>query len=374
MDDRLAPLRLIPPPINTPWTGEIEQVFQTSIKRLDDASIPVASPLFWHDPDWCEMSAQQADTLAVVISELGPLVSAMRSDLGTPNRSSKFHSGWDEAEVSGDAKDLAPPVRFSRIVPYRPERYGLSVKDFDDATFVDVRLTIARDHSGRFAFTPNQIRRWEATPAGESLAGGSWVPAATFPPDVNSMKHLSQKFEQLRVLAPTAAVFVTIEPYRIDEDLPRILAAKPDGVILRMDDMQLDGLQLAKLVRNTRHEMYENDSPNMPLWIVPGKVTPDDVVKLIQLGATAVAIDAWCDELIQEAEEATAGHTQPRFTHRTEPVSIDPQYLRDLAEFRLQPKVARIMGLGYSLGRVAKAERLGTFDATWASELGVKQL
>jgi hypothetical protein len=188
------------------------------------------------------------------------------------------------------------------------------------------------------------------------------------------MKHLAHKFNQLRELAPAAAVLVTIEPFRLDEDMSRILAAKPDGVILKMNELQLDGLQLAKVVQYARQEMNDAGCPDVPLWIVPGKVTADDVVKLMQLGAGAVAIDAWCDELIEEAEKATIGNALSELTPTPEAISIDPQYLRDLADYRLRPKISRVMGLGFSLGRVAKADRLGSFDATWASELGVKEL
>ena len=374
MNDRLAPLRFLPPPINTPWTGANDQTIQTTIKRVDGSTIAVALPLFWHDPHWCDMPTNQADALAVAIGELGVLVSAMRSDLSTPDRCPNFHGGSGDIVTSDETTETKPAVTFPRIVPYRPERYGLCARDFDGATVIDVRLVMPRDEAGRFAFTPDQIRRWEATPADESLAGGGWVPAATFPPDVISMKHLSHKFDQLRELSPAAAVFATIEPYRFEEDVPRLLAAKPDGVILRMDDMQLDGLQLARFVQLARQEMNATGSPDMPLWIVPGQVTADDVLKLIQLGATAVAIDAWCDDLIEEAEEATAGNSPNKFTDTTEAISIDSQYLRDLAKYRIGPKISRIIGLAFSLGRVAKADRLGTFDATWASELGVKEL
>ena len=61
------------------------------------------------------------------------------------------------------------------MIPYRPERYGLSDRDFDGAAVVDVRLAMRRDSTGRFAFThAEEIGRWEATQAGVA-AGGRWL-------------------------------------------------------------------------------------------------------------------------------------------------------------------------------------------------------
>ena len=57
-----------------------------------------------------------------------------------------------------------------------------------------------------------------------------------------------------------------------------------------------------------------------------------------------------------------------------ESAPIDANYLRELAEFRIGPLIARVTGLGSSLSRVARADRLGSFDAKWADELGVKEL
>ena len=86
-----------------------------------------------------------------------------------------------------------------------------------------------RDESGRFAFSPEQLERWEATPESHPLAGGGWVPSASFPPDVPSMQQLSSKLNQLRDLSPGAAVFVSIGSYRLDQELAQVVAANPDG-------------------------------------------------------------------------------------------------------------------------------------------------
>ena len=59
-----------------------------------------------------------------------------------------------DAQQSESGQTNADPL--ARIVPYRPERYGLSDRDFDDARIIDVRLAMNRDESGRFAFSPEQ--------------------------------------------------------------------------------------------------------------------------------------------------------------------------------------------------------------------------
>ncbi len=73
-------------------------------------------------------------------------------------------------------------------------------------------------------------------------------------------------------------------PYRLEDELPPIIAAKPDGLILRLDEVDLEGLQLAALTRRARQLMKQAGAKQLPLWIVPGAITPDDAAKLIAPG------------------------------------------------------------------------------------------
>ncbi len=264
---------------------------------------------------------------------------------------------------------MRPTGAFSRIVPYRPERYGLSDLDFDDARIIDVRLTIRRDDSGRFAFSPDQIQRWEATPEGQPLAGGSWVPAATFPPDVASIKHLSSKLDQLRILSPSAAVFVSVGPFRLEEDLPRIVAAKPDGLMVRLDELRLDGLQLALTVRRCCELARESASRDLPVWVVPGPTTPDDAVKLILLGASGIAIDHWCEPLIHEAVNAP-----PASSYGYSPPASNATQIDTLIDGTLSGPLERFIGLMESLEGRPPSECLAAVDSTWADALDVPEL
>ena len=322
-------------------------------------------PLFCYDPRWCELPTGQADKLAMAVSRHDILVSALQSDLSGPETEPQFHLPHqaDEDSVdeqSDDDDEPNPPKYFPRIVPYRPERYGVSPTDFDNATIIDVRLMMPRDTSGRFAYSPEQIARWESKPANEPISD-SWVPAATFPPDVESFEHLSSKLNQLRQLAPSAAVFTSIGPFRLAEEIPKVVGAAPDGLIVRFDQVALEPLQLAALTRRARQLMNAASGNKIPMWIVPGPITPDDAVKLVALGANAIGIDSWCNPLLESAN-ADSGHYQQN-------IDVD-----ELAEEALEERIERFSGLYLSLQRVPKKERLGSFSATWARTLSVKAL
>lgn len=364
MDDVLASLYMLPPPASTPWAGTPGQTIQSRIKREGNSALKLELPLFWYDPRWCELPTSQADKLAIAVSRHDILVSALQSDLSGPESDPQFHlpQPIDVDESGEQHEDAEPesPTYFPRIVPYRPERYGVSPTDFDNATIIDVRLMMPRDTSGRFAYSPEQIARWESKPSNEPISD-SWVPAATFPPDVDSFEHLSSKLNQLRQLAPSAAVFTSIGPFRLEEEIPKVVGAAPDGLIVRFDQVALEPLQLAALTRRARQLMNAANGKKIPLWIVPGPITPDDAVKLVALGANAIGIDSWCNPLLESAD-SDSGHYQQR-------VDVD-----ELAEEALEGRIERFSGLYLSLQRVPSKERLGSFSATWARTLNVKAL
>lgn len=363
MEDVLATLYLLPTPANTPWSGTPGQTIRSQIVRRKRDPLTLQLPLFWYDPRWCELPTAQADQLAVAVSKLGVLVSALRSDISGPGTESEFHAALpdssDEEETSADN----PARHFPRIMPYRPERYGLSPRDFDDSMIIDVRLMMPRDTSGRFAYSPEQIARWESKPPDEPV-DESWVPAATFPPDVQSFKTLPSKLNQLRALAPSAAVFTSIGPFRLAEEIPLAVACKPDGLIVRFDNVALEPLQLAALTRRARQltNAARGKGKHIPLWIVPGKITADDAVKMVALGADAIGIDSWCNPLLEEAAPNSNQYSQ----------HVDD--IDDLVEEALQERIERFCGLYLSLQRVPSKDRLGSFSATWSRTLEVRAL
>jgi hypothetical protein len=308
--------------------------------------------------------------LAVAVSRLGILVSALRSDLASAHAHSPFHDepADPQPETSADPSTVRPPL--PRIVPYRPERYGLSDRDFEGATLIDVRLTMHRDESGRFAYSAAQIERWEATPSGHPVSGGGWVPSATFPPDVTSMEHLAIKLDQLRMLAPEAVVFVTIGAWHLTRELTAVIRSQPDGLILRLDQLDADGLDLAFLTRQARALADRAGGAHLPLWVVPGAITVDDAVKLIALGASAVAIDRWCDRLCEAASgQSLSSSGRLGFAG---PLTASVTHLSRLASEELEPQVKRYLGLLSSVQAVPRDESLTSLDPTWCQRLGLK--
>ncbi len=374
MNDRFDQLILLPPPAGTPWSGAAGDLAPLEILREDRAPISMGLPVFWYDPKWCGVAAETADFLAVVVGQHGVLVSALRSDLSGPENEPHFHEPQGKAADDDESETANSDLRqvLPRILPYRPERYGLNVRDFDGATIVDVRLAMTRDASGRFAFSPSQIQRWEATLASEPLSGGGWVPAAPFPPDIASMDQLASKLNQLRSLASQAAVFASMSPYRMKAELPRILKARPDGLILQLNDDSLSGLQVAALTRRARKMMNEAGATSVPLWVVPGEITPDDAVKLIALGASAIAVDSWCDPLITES--AQRQHASVARLGYTAASHDDLEYLRQLTQYHLLEKIERFRGLYQSIQRIPPSDRIGSFSSIWAQPLEVKAL
>ncbi|TWU57687.1 hypothetical protein [Rubripirellula reticaptiva] len=371
--DRLAPLVFVPPAMGMPWTCAPVQTNGFPIRRSDGSELSLDSPLFWFDPPWDWVDADSADVIAESVAQRGIVVSALRRDLSdseTPSALHVNHRTGRPTDHSGDSCKLQP---LPRIVPYRPERYGLCAADFDGASIVDVRLTVTRDDTGRFAYSPEQIKRWEQASEERPLAGGSWAPAATFPPDIPSMDRLHSKLNQIRMLSPSSAVFVSISPYRLDQDLPQVIQQKPDGVILRADDVQFDGLTLVAMTRRARQWMKHENVANMPLWIVPGDITPDDAVKLIALGASGVAIDSWCNAIIESAEQSTEQSTAARMGFKSAR-STPSTFLIELVQHHLEESLERFDGLSHSILQVPCDERLASLDANWANSLGLRHL
>ncbi|TWU58621.1 hypothetical protein Poly51_14000 [Rubripirellula tenax] len=367
---RFASLTLVPPATGTPWTCAPTQSFVRAIKRVDGVEVPIRRPLFWYDPPWHWVDVDSADVVARAVAQYGIPVSLLQRDVAGYGSTSAFHSAHFVGEESVKSADSCALQSLPRIVPYRPERYGLVPSDFDGATIIDVRLTVARDETGRFAYSPEQIARWEATADDQPLAGGGWVPAATFPPDVQSLAHLSSKLGQIRELSPNAAVFVSMSPYRLDQELPQVIKQQPDGVILRADDDDLDGLAIAAMTRRARQWMKHEGVPELPLWIVPGEITADDAVKLIALGASGVAIDDWCDPILDKADEAQLQTNAARMGFKTSRSTQDPALIQWVKQ-QLDETIERFDGLSHSISHTAINESLASLDAVWSKALGV---
>jgi len=369
MNERLKKICFLSPAADTPWVGAPADDGLIQIERTDGKQVSLKSPLFWYDPPWSEIEIDSADVIAAAVARLRVVVSALRSDLSAVDGDPELHQVVSNDTTNGreQAADYLP-----RMIPYRPERYGLSDRDFDGAAVVDVRLAMHRNSTGRFAFTPEEIGRWEATHGDSPLAGGGWVPAASFPPDVDCLSNLGGKLSQLRLLAEDAAVFVSIAPHRLNDELPAVLAAQPDGIILRLNELDLSALELAQSVKQTRCMMDEQQCGHVPLWVVPGKITADDAAKLIALGANAVAIDSWGQKLVNEVKNAQQNSdSNAGYSSLSRHSSQD---WVDWVEYELHSQIERFDGLMHAMLYQTPGQRLATLSAEWANTLSIPNL
>ena len=380
MTDRLDKICFLPPPIDTPWTGPPPDPPGVQFKRRDGRDVQIDLPLFWFEPAWHHVAARMADQIAVAVADQGVIVSALNSDLSEPEQESEFCSPLVE-ESHQESSDTEPPYEGSshlaRILPYRAERYGFQPKDLIGPRVIDVRLSIARDPKGHYGYSPRRIERWKATPADRPLAGGGWVPAASFLPDVPSLKQLDAKLDQLRDLSPRSAVFVSFSSHRLRTDLPSILETRPDGLILRLNDIPLTGMQIAEITVLARKMTDELAGNETPLWVVPGPMSPDDAVKLLALGASAIAVDDWCAGIIESVAQAksasqTATGYQGYQGYQSNQSAIS--VLRQVIEENLAPKVQRFEGLCTSLRAIPSDQRLACLSGRWAKSLGIPAL
>jgi hypothetical protein len=174
-------------------------------------------------------------------------------------------------------------------------------------------------------------------------------------------------------LSPKAAVFVSISPLRLDQELPIVLKQKPDGVILDASATPLPGLSLAAMTRRARQWTKHEHVADMPLWIVPGSGSIDDAAKLIALGASAVAIDHVANAFIEQADVVTDQSAAARLGYKSMRSSQDP-VLVQLVSDRLEPMLERFRGLTHAIDHQLSAESLVSMDAAWSKALGVRHV
>lgn len=362
--DRLSPLHLLPPLASGVWATNPMHPTARTVSRSDGVAVPLELPLFWYEPPWIQLPLDVAGRLAASVANLDVVVSALRRDVAVDDEPCELFS---PIQPDDDQPGGAAPIHFlPRMTPYRAERYGFLSEDFDNTRIVDVRLAATRDASGRLAYSPEQMKRWEQTDDDSPIGGGGFVATGSFPTDVVSLKQARVKLDQLRQLASGAAIFVSIDCYRLEEELSAAIVAQPDGVIVRMNQPELEGIQLAALVRRARRLMDEHGSEGKPLWVVPGEITSRDAAKLIALGASAVAIDSWCNPLAEFLLESLPASRYDRTAFNEIP-AVASQHLWD--------DIDRVIGLVSAISPQATiGQRLGTYHSRWAKACGASML
>lgn len=366
----LESLCLMPPKLGQVRRGIAPARTEMMVARSVGDPVPLPMPLFWDSPPWQQWTPVVAACLFEAMQSRGILVSALRSELGLYGNPANEADGNGQTGLSGQV-DENDSRRSPRMLPYRNERYGFSTADFDNVSVVDMQLSPPRDVSGRIAYSPEQIGRWEATTEDQPLSGGGWVPAMTLPPDVPSADHLRSKIYQLRVLCPQSAIIVSVTPEWIDESLPRLVAAAPDAILIRMGQMRMDGLSLAQFTLRMIDKMEATD--RIPVWLTPPKsmqrrsLSVSDSIKMIALGISAIAINCWLDDLIDEIDEIP-----PPSSFAADPYSKTMASVDEVLQRLLDPRLEHFEGLYSSLIHDHPRELLGTFDPDIARRLNLR--
>ncbi|QDS95134.1 hypothetical protein FF011L_39210 [Roseimaritima multifibrata] len=321
--DLLPNVGLLPPPIDQMWTDLLP--LQGVRQRAESAGSP--GRFFWYDPPWYYVSPQTAASIVMAVDALRVPVAALGCELGE--------------------NDLGDLMLGHSLVPYRPDRYGLGIKDLMAANVIDLRFARTRDWQGRYAYSDEQMSRWlgldlagdedanPSVPESQSVSAPGWLP------EFKDTSLLCRKIEQFHCLQPNARCAVSLGPYRLANELPAVLAAKPDIVILRLDDSdELREERLTSLLLKAT-EQLSRQSDNTDLWVVPPDApTPDDCVKMFALGVQAVAIDWWCQPLITQAMQTEGSMDRS---------SLANPYLAQ-AEELLRTPFERVAGLIQSCG------------------------
>lgn len=344
--------------------GLADSPLELLLTRAHGDTLELPMPLFFDWALWHRWHPATAQALVESITRRGIPVSALNSELGLY-----------EKDGTVDAPDGISAEAFElRILPYRNERFGLSHQDLTQASVVDLHLVASRDESGRFAYSAARLGRWEQTPDDKPLSGGGWVPAMNLPPDVPDALGLASKLEQLRRLAPQAAVMISIGPEWLESELDLVLAAKPDALLVRMHDVRADGLTLASMLCGVKSRISESGA-NIPIWLTPPHgpadehFTVDDAVKLIALGASAIAIDDWLDEHLSFVDAVS-----PPSSYADDPMAEPRRQVESIVAEALDERLERFRGLYATLAGEAQAELLGSFDPEVASRLGIRVL
>lgn len=363
ISDRLANLHLLPPQPSAVWTTSPMHSAARSVPRRNNGPVKVEVPLFWYEPPWIQLPVEVAARLAASVANLDVVVSALHRDLAEDDEPAELFA---PIETEDDGAQEVSQRFLPRMTPYRSERYGFSTQDFDETLIVDVRLSPTADDSGRLAYSPEQMKRWERTPEEAPISGGGYVATGTFPTDVASLKQSRIKLDQIRQLAPSAAVLVSIGCYALEQEVSAALVSRPDGLIVRANQPEIEGIQLAAIVSRARKLMDEKGRADAPLWIVPGEVTAKDAAKLIALGASAVAIDAWCRPLVDFLLESMPSSRYDRAAFNEIP-AVASQHLWD--------DIDHVIGLVSAISPQATiAQRLGTYHSRWAKACGASLL
>ncbi|MEM6777383.1 MAG: hypothetical protein AAF670_06975 [Planctomycetota bacterium] len=315
--------------------------------------------LFWSQPPWHHWPPEVTTATMRVLDGLGIWYAALRSELGTPT-------------VAEDSSDQEPVSSMGshRILPYRNERYGLSADDFDGAKWVDLRLSPRRARSGRYAYDADLVARWEGTPDESPLSGGGWIPAKSFPPDLESMDGLSTKVQQLKSLSG-GNVVVSLDAFVPNQIVKSVLDSAADAISLHFGDASIPGGVMAERIMECLERCRQHSE--VALWIEPAvddstkTLTAHDAAKLIAMGVSGIAIDSWMVDVV-DALDAIPPRSQ--YSHESEG-HFDSIVGTILAE-GFKPRCEHFIGLCDAIDLETPRSSLGSSDPKLAERLGIE--
>ena len=283
-------------------------------------------PLFWFDPPWHRTSVERCRDVSRAMAEVGVVVSALHRDL----------SQQDDC----DASAFSP-----RMAPHRCDRAGWIHRDFENAAIIDLRMTPIRDSQGRFAYEPNQLRRWKNRDESSSDDPEGSVNALLFPPDWASLDDMARKVAQLRRLSD-AAVFVSFDAIHLAAYTAASVAAGIDGIIVRTT-----GDPLAAIIA-ARKCIDDCASPRAPaLWLVSERsLSAEDCVKCFAVGADAVSVDHLCNDFLLDTDRTRSLADRAAYGLGFRPSSNDYDHIRQNASELIRPFVEQIRGYANSCG------------------------
>ncbi|MEZ6092023.1 MAG: hypothetical protein R3C05_29260 [Pirellulaceae bacterium] len=347
----LGDLHLAPPPSGPRPTGR-RVAPASEITRAAGDSIPLPCPLFAYDLPWHLLTPTQGARLAHDLAEAQVFTSVLSQDI-----------------------EGVPPTAH-HMCPYRPERYGVTLDDLAAASIVDLRLT--SEVGDGSVYTIEQLRRWDKR--ADSLPDSTVITGSRWPPDVAAPDRLRRKIDQLRVLAPQAAVFVAISPFHLQSDLANVLVAKPDGVILRfdLDPTSLStGYLIAMQTAACRTMIDQSDAANTTMWVAAPTMTALDLVKLLALGAAAVSIDYlvlhhWHEVIdTHSSDQHAAEYSFSQTAAATDETTVARKNpIAPVVEDLLGEALTFVHGLGAAHYSQLRREMLATVDENLAAKTG----
>lgn len=290
----LSDLRLAPPPIDRfvrpPGQSHLEVPL-----GLAKSTARASLPFFWHDPPWHLAKPQHARAVAGAVAGGGVTIGMAERDLGEDETVTS--AGVEGNRGKGNGEDgRAGAESWSRMAIQRPDRAGWTFDDCVSSRVIEIRLGQHRSVGVGCRYEPERYARWH--PVSVTGPDGPLTPIPLwFPPEWSGLPMLGSQVAQLRSLSD-AAIYVSCDESHVDRVLPAVLDGEADGILVRFHDDPV------ALLWRCRQILAAKPEPHPRVWISGPALEIEDMVKCFALGASAVAIDAWCDGWLTGTEYA----------------------------------------------------------------------